>query len=153
MTLIDWGGVIASIPPAIVAIVAIVYSNIGNRRLQNTTILLDFSKRYQEIMLAMPDEENKQEKYILLYFDLCSEEYRLRKKSKSKRRNVFHRVFNWRDELVDIDTWKLWEDGMKIFMTTKAKSRQIWKENRMDYDSDDFQCFFDEIVAKAESER
>ena len=54
-------------------------SNKANINLQCITLRLDFSHRYQEIMLAMPDsvDPDKIRKYILLYFDLCSEEYRL----------------------------------------------------------------------------
>ncbi|MDE5870855.1 MAG: hypothetical protein K2H22_02765 [Muribaculaceae bacterium] len=148
----DWNALIATLPTAVVAIVAIVYSNIGNRHSQSTSIMLDFSRRYQDIILAMPEDEARQDRYILLYFDLCSEEYRLYQKSKQNRKKILHKIFRTGNAPVDETTWDLWEDGMRNLMKNNATYRQVWKENRKDYASDSFQSFFDEIVATAENE-
>lgn len=141
---------IATLPTAAVAIVAIVYSNIGNRHSQSTSIMLDFSRRYQDIILAMPEDEARQDRYILLYFDLCSEEYRLHQKSRLNRKKILHKIFRTGNAPVDETTWDLWEDGMRNLMKTNARYRQLWKNNREDYGSDSFQSFFDGIVATAE---
>ena len=147
----DWNALIATLPTATVAIVAIIYSNIGNRHSQSTSIMLDFSRRYQDIILAMPEDESRQDRYILLYFDLCSEEYRLHRKSRQNRKKILHRIFRTGNSPVDETTWDLWEDGMRNLMKTNARYRQLWKDSREDYASDSFQSFFDGIVGEAET--
>ncbi len=120
----------------IAAFGAIYFSNKGNRNIQSITLRLDFSHRYQEIMLAMPDsnEPDKIKKYVLLYFDLCSEEYRLWKSD---------------DGIVDDTTWQLWKEGMKDLMDTHPEYRKIWEDNKSNYQSlsdkgpDTFYHFFD----------
>ena len=63
----------------IASFLTIYFSNRASNNAQRITLCLDFSHRYREIMLAMPDSGNPDimKKYVLLYFDLCSEEYRL----------------------------------------------------------------------------
>lgn len=83
--------------------------NKTNSNLQRITLRLDFSHRYQEIMLAMPDsnDPDRIKKYVLLYFDLCSEEYRLWKSG---------------DGIVDSKTWHLWENGnFQVFFTSHVQ--------------------------------
>lgn len=83
--------------------------NKANSNLQRITLRLDFSHRYQEIMLAMPDsnDPDRIKKYVLLYFDLCSEEYRLWKSG---------------DGIVDNKTWHLWENGnFQVFFTSHVQ--------------------------------
>ena len=88
-------------------------SNKANTNLQRITLRLDFSHRYQEIMLAMPDscDPDRIRKYVLLYLDLCSEEYRLWKSG---------------DGIVDSKTWHLWQDGMRDLMEAHPTYRDIW---------------------------
>lgn len=107
----------------------------NNNRIHTTTLLLDFSKRYQDIMLAMPEDETKKKKFILLYFDLCSEEFRLHQKSEEEK-----------DGLIDKKTWNLWVEGMEIAMKNPLY-KAIWRNHRKDYASENakFQKFFDRI--------
>lgn len=62
------------------------------------TFFAEYTKRYQDIILHMPDDEKNSQwiKYVRLYFDLCSEEYHLHEKG-----------------LINDDVWKLWVDGMR----------------------------------------
>lgn len=107
------------------AVVTIICSNRDNRKALNASTMLDFSKRYQDIALAMPDDGTLPEKYVKLYFDLCSEEYRLHKK-----------------KVVSNDTWELWVDGMKDCVNSNPRYREVWLANKQYYSSDDFADFF-----------
>ena len=98
-------------------------------RLQNEQTRLNFfaeyTKRYQEIMWQLPsdifnddfdlkklanEEQEKIKKNILIYFDLCSEEFYLHE-----------------NEKIDHDVWKEWEEGIKFNMR-KPAFNEIWKE-------------------------
>ena len=77
----DWPALIVSTLSFIVAIAALVYTIYDNNKetARNNAILrqnlrLDFSKRYQDLMTAMPEGLEFSSKYALLYFDLCAEE-------------------------------------------------------------------------------
>lgn len=134
--MVDYNNIIIASVTLVAALITVCYSNEANRKLLKTTQLLDFSKRYQEIMLAMPEDEKRIEKYVLLYFDLCSEEYRLKNSS----------------DIVDNTTWNLWKDGMEYLMSRHASYRQIWYKHRNEYFSknDTFQSFFDSIVSQTD---
>ncbi len=134
--IIDTAALLVSALAMVAAFITIFCSNKANRNIQSITLRLDFSHRYQEIMLAMPDSKDadKIEKYVLLYFDLCSEEYRLWKSD---------------DGIVDDTTWQLWKEGMKDLMDTHPEYRKIWEDNKSNYRSisdqgpDTFYNFFD----------
>ncbi len=134
--IIDSAALLVSVLAMIAAFITIFCSNKANRNIQSITLRLDFSHRYQEIMLGMPDsnEPDKIKKYVLLYFDLCSEEYRLWKSD---------------DGIVDDTTWQLWKEGMKDLMDTHPEYRKIWEDNKSNYQSlsdkgpDTFYNFFD----------
>jgi len=91
--------------------------------------LSEYTKRYQEIILNFPesinqecfrfvslskDERDKTLRYMRAYFDLCSEEYFL------KRQNN-----------IDDATWNEWKTGMQ-FAFSKSAFRQAWKILRLD---------------------
>ena len=118
-------------------------SNKANTNLQRITLRLDFSHRYQEIMLAMSDsgDPDRIRKYVLLYFDLCSEEYRLWKSGEG---------------IVDSKTWHLWEDGMRDLMEAQPTYRDIWNASKENYKSisdtstNNFHAFFDSLVQESD---
>ena len=83
----------------------------------------EYTKRYQEIILNFPENINKDDflfdnlndevkdktlRYMRAYFDLCSEEYFLK-----------------REGHIDKKTWKEWESGMK-FAFSKSAFKQAW---------------------------
>lgn len=71
----------------------------------------EYTRRYQEIFLYMPDEiyagnakiDAKTKRYMRLYFDLCSEEYHLWKEKNT-----------WEERIVPDEIWNLWLIGMRI---------------------------------------
>jgi hypothetical protein len=83
----------------------------------------EYTKRYQEIILNFPESINEQDfrfdslaadvraktlRYMRAYFDLCSEEYFLKRQGH-----------------IDDQTWKEWEMGMK-FAFSKPAFQQAW---------------------------
>lgn len=118
----------------ILAIVIAVGGHYHNSKILKATLRLDFSKRYQDLMAAMPQDEAFNERFALLYFDLCSEEYRL-----------------WQQHtgMVDDQTWLLWEEGMETALNKHPELTDYWQAHRNDYAStllnekESFQTFFD----------
>jgi hypothetical protein len=89
----------------------------------------EYTKRYQEIILNLPEsineknfdfdklsdeERNHTLRYMRVYFDLCSEEYYL-----------------WKSGHIDDRTWQEWESGIK-YAFSKTSFREGWKRIRMD---------------------
>ena len=118
------------------AVFTVVFSVHSHNRMMRSNLILEFSRRYQEIMLAMPADESKAEKHILLYFDLCSEEYRMKEQLK-----------------VDSTTWELWKDGMRDCFRHHPAFRKVWEKHRNEYRSDDFYMFIDDLLNGTSADR
>lgn len=89
----------------------------------------EYTKRYQEITLNLPESINRDDfdydslgpevrdktlRYMRAYFDLCSEEYFLKRKNH-----------------IDDETWKEWKTGME-FAFSKTAFREAWKLLQLD---------------------
>jgi hypothetical protein len=89
----------------------------------------EYTRRYQEITLNLPESINEDDfdygslapdvkdktmRYMRAYFDLCSEEYFLKRKGH-----------------IDKDTWQEWETGMK-FAFSKSAFQQAWEMLQLD---------------------
>ncbi len=89
----------------------------------------EYTRRYQEITLNLPESINednfdyssltpevkdKTMRYMRAYFDLCSEEYFLKRKGN-----------------IDNETWLEWETGMK-FAFSKSAFQQAWGMLQLD---------------------
>ena len=89
----------------------------------------EYTRRYQEITLNLPESINEEDfdydslspdikdktmRYMRAYFDLCSEEYFLKRKGS-----------------IDNETWSEWETGMK-FAFSKSAFQQAWKMLQLD---------------------
>lgn len=89
----------------------------------------EYTKRYQEITLNFPESINRDDfdyhsleqtvrdktlRYMRAYFDLCSEEYFLKRKKH-----------------IDDETWKEWKTGME-FAFSKTAFREAWKLLQLD---------------------
>ncbi len=117
------GNVISTVT-AIIAIAGLIYqSRITSKqiKLQN---FLEFTKRYQEIILNFPENINdpdfaleslpdkptrdKTLRYMRTYFDLCAEEFTLYQKG-----------------FIDNELWEIWKSGME-FAFSKAAFKQCW---------------------------
>ena len=83
-----------------------------------------YTKRYQDIILAMPDDvyngtaelDEKTLKYVQLYFDLCNEEYYLYKRG-----------------YIPQDIWTNWFGGMVIMTTSHALFANCWDKLKAQY--------------------
>lgn len=108
-----------------------------NNKVLRNSLHLDFSKRYQDLIIAIPEGEGFSEKFASLYFDLCSEEYRLRQKE---------------SRIIDAKTWELWEDGMKSVLDDHPELLGHWEKNRVNYGTltdkkkQSFQNYFDQLL-------
>ena len=97
----------------------------------------EYTRRYQEIILAMPDEvfegtakaEGATLKYMQLYFDLCSEEYHLHQNG-----------------LVPDNVWNNWKEGMEI-STRVELYKKAWNKLKDSYNQD-FYFFMERDVLK-----
>lgn len=104
----------------------------------------EYTKRYQEIMLNLPESVNRENfdydvlspeikdktlRYMRAYFDLCSEEYFLKRKKH-----------------IDDETWKEWKTGME-FAFSKVAFRKAWELLHLDtIYYGEFTCFVSESM-------
>ena len=116
-----------------------------NEQLQ-LNVFTDYTKRYQEIMLSLPEsvndddfsfynlkenEKEKKLKYMRAYFDLCSEEYFLYGQGK-----------------IGKDTWHEWNSGIK-YAFSKAAFIESWQLIRPDSGFyPEFVKFAEKIISK-----
>ncbi len=116
----------------IATVAALLWSQCSDRKQSRLSMFAEYTKRYQDIILSMPDNvysgvgelDALSLKHLQLYFDLCSEEYHL-----------------WRKGIVPNDIWKLWSEGMRITMQNLVY-RKAWDKLRNDYYKT-FQTYFD----------
>ena len=119
----------------IVTVVAVLYSQYSDRKQRRLAIFAEYTRRYQEIILQMPDEVYSGAstddvhimKYMSIYFDLCSEEFHL-----------------WESGAVPAYIWNLWKEGMRLTMK-KDIYRKSWAALKPEYYSK-FVSFFDQEV-------
>ena len=131
-TIIEWvkgldsdgvGNLIATIT-ALVAIGGLIYQSRSTRKQIKLQNFIEYTKRYQEIILNIPDniyepdftfdgvnEETKTKimRYMRAYFDLCFEEYTLHK-----------------TKFIDNDLWAIWKGGMEVAFS-KPAVQQAWE--------------------------
>ncbi len=122
----------------VVSITAVVVSVICNNRAiksalecaerQNRfALFVEYTRRYQEIILNLYSNPGKRMEYIRLYFDLCSEEFYLHKEG-----------------MIDDYIWNLWVDGMRTMMNCQ-QNQTAWKEFGGYFD-DEFKRFMQHEV-------
>ena len=126
MTLVEKISLIATSISSIgvfIAICTLIYqvrTNTKHLTLQNFT---EYTRRYQEIILHLPENINSNEfefkhmheaerettlRYLRAYYDLCAEEYYLSRK-----------------KLISKGTWHMWSTGMGMAFRKKA-FREAW---------------------------
>lgn len=126
----------------LVAVATLVYSLYQDRKQRQLQFFSEYTRRYQDILLNMPDEvfegrakaEGRVLKYMRLYFDLCSEEYHL-----------------WKQGNVPDDVWKLWKEGMQITVKQTVYSHS-WKFLAVHY-SQEFCSFFNHEIINYQIEQ
>ena len=96
----------------------------------------EYTKRYNDIIISMPDNVfngsatvEQSIRYLQLYFDLCSEEYHLKKQG-----------------FIPEDVWELWKEGMQI-TTNKRLYKDCWDNIKGIYNQD-FYLFFERDILK-----
>lgn len=128
---------------AFVAIIGLIFQSHSTRKQLKLQNFIEFTKRYQEIILNFPEGINQSDIEIDLleapeyqrtmrcmraYLDLCFEEYTLHKKG-----------------FIDSDLWEIWEGGMKTAFSKPAFT-QAWSTIRKDTEYGyEFEKFADEI--------
>ena len=124
---------------AIVAIGGLIYQSRSTRKQVKLQNFIEYTKRYQEIILNFPenineknflfdklqeDQKRKTMRYMRAYFDLCFEEYTLHKK-----------------KFIDDDLWSIWQDGIKVAFS-KTAFKSAWDVIIKDtYFGDEFKGF------------
>ena len=108
---------------------ALFFSVNGFRKQLQLNFFAEYTKRYQEIILNLPETINqanfsfeeltediraKTLRYMRAYFDLCSEEY-----------------FLWKSKHIDDKVWKEWDSGIKYALSKKA-FRDGWARIQLD---------------------
>ena len=109
-----------------------------NRKLHKLTIFSEYTKRYNDIMLHMPEEIFAQEtkltkethKYARLYFNLCSEEFYLKEHG-----------------LIDAEIWNNWNDGIITRMKSPVVQAE-WNSFREEEYDKKFRKYIDNIIAQ-----
>lgn len=112
-----------------------------NRQSRNN-FFAEYTKRYHDIILAMPDEvfegtaepKGKTLKYMQLYFDLCSEEYHL-----------------YEIRLIPKDVWENWVEGM-VVTANNDLYRRAWNLLKGNYNKQFF-LFMEGDVLKIRNEK
>ena len=114
---------------ALVAIVGLIYQSHSTRKQAKLQNFIEYTKRYQEIILNFPEnineqsfsfdsmlreDKNKTMRYMRAYFDLCFEEFTLHEKG-----------------FIDNDLWSIWNGGMEEAFS-KSAFKQGWKIIRND---------------------
>ena len=124
---------------AIVAIVGLILQSRSTRKQTKLQNFIEYTKRYQEIILNFPenvnendfqisnlpeDTKNKTMRYMRAYFDLCFEEYTLYKK-----------------KYIDQGLWSIWQGGIKKALS-KPAFQQAWEKIQTDSTfGDEFENF------------
>lgn len=124
---------------ALVAIGGLIYQSRSTRKQVKLQNFIEYTKRYQEIILNFPENINeasfkfediepetrkKTMRYMRAYFDLCFEEYTLHKK-----------------KFIDDDLWSIWKGGMAVAFS-KSAFQQAWEVIHKDTKfGDDFEAF------------
>ncbi|EIF8196672.1 hypothetical protein LF025_004398 [Vibrio vulnificus] len=108
---------------AFITAAGLIYTIRSFNKQQKLVVFMDYTKRYQEICLNLPENINdvdfcfddlgpedreKTLRYMRAYFDLCSEEYHL-----------------YLQKHIDKSTWVEWESGIR-YSFSKKPFRDAW---------------------------
>lgn len=131
-TFITFISVFVSITAVVVSFIcnnrAIKSARESAERLNRFNLFIEYTRRYQEIILNLYSNPEKKAEYIRLYFDLCSEEYYLHKEG-----------------MIDDYIWNLWVDGMRTMMNCQ-QNQTAWRESGGYFDDAQFKHFMEHDV-------
>lgn len=136
-------GNLISVLAAIVAIGGLILQSRSTRKQVKLQNFIEYTKRYQEIILNFPEginqgdieidlldpvEKQRIMRYMRAYLDLCFEEYTLHEKG-----------------FIDNDLWEIWESGMRTAFS-KPAFKQAWEKIREDTEyGKEFTNFADQL--------
>lgn len=120
----------------LVAVITIICSQINERKQSKLMMFAEYTRRYQDIFLSMPDDiysgnapvDARTKKYMRLYFDLCSEEYHL-----------------WVQGVIPNKTWDIWKEGMQIAVHHQIY-RKSWDAIKREYSEEFWKYFEREVI-------
>ncbi|CAI09567.1 hypothetical protein [Aromatoleum aromaticum] len=128
---------------AVVAIGSLAYQSRSTRKQIKLQNFIEYTKRYQEIILHFPERINRSDfvltelsaeeyertmRYMRAYMDLCFEEHLLHEKG-----------------FIDDDLWSIWEGGMKTAFSKKA-FQDAWAAIKQDTEyGEKFTAFADKF--------
>lgn len=138
----ETASLIAQIVLAVLYGIGIWLAYVNANRQSRNDFFAEYTKRYHDIILAMPDEvfegtaepKGKTLKYMQLYFDLCSEEYQLRQKG-----------------IIPKDIWDNWVEGM-VITANNDLYRKAWNTLKGNYNKGFF-LFMEGDVLKMRNEK
>lgn len=130
--------ILSLVGTSVFAIITLRSEAAENRKLHKLTIFSEYTKRYNDIMLHMPEEIFAQEtkltkethKYARLYFNLCSEEFYLKEHG-----------------LIDAEIWNNWNDGIITRMKSPVMQAE-WNSFREEEYDKKFRKYIDNIIAQ-----
>lgn len=127
---------------SIIAIAISIWSRISYnkliRRQHLVGVFMEFTRRYQDIILSMPESvysnnakasDPNVQKSMTLYFDLCSEEYHL-----------------YKEGFIPKDVWSNWVEGMRITVKNPIYANS-WKLIAQYYNRDFWRFMNHEIFS------
>lgn len=123
----------------LVAVFTMLFSQYNIVQQNKLMIFSEYTRRYQEIFLNMPDDiydgtakvDERTKRHIRLYFDLCSEEYHL-----------------WKKHTISKNIWRIWVKGMRISLRS-AIYRTAWDNLKTEYD-ENFRNYFEREVVNCQ---
>ena len=109
---------LSALIPLIIAVITLIHNAVQARKQYKLDFFKEFTHRYQEILLAsdgMQMDSRGIPKRIVMYFNLCSEEFYL------------HRC-----GYILSDVWNFWEEGMRNCLAA-SDYKDAWKRCSDDY--------------------
>ena len=136
-------GIVVAFLTALVAIITLVIQSRSMRKQMKLQNYMEYTKRYQEIILNFPESINERSfvlddlpssevrgktmRYMRAYYDLCYEEFDLHRR-----------------KFIDEDIWQIWEAGMRTAFS-KPAFQQAWGKIKQD---SNFEQQFEDFVAE-----
>lgn len=118
----------------LVSVASLVVSWYVSNKTSRLSVFSEYTRRFQDIVLHLYSDPNNKEVYHKLYFDLCSEEYYLRKQ-------------------LPRGIWNNWEQGMKRMMENED-IRASWEKQKFNYNmQEEFMMFFLEEITQSKTNK
>jgi hypothetical protein len=133
---------IVTIVGVIVALISLIHQIKAEKKVEELTAFAEYTKRYQEIMLNLPEDLNDsdatltttQKRYLWAYLDLCSEEY-----------------FLYQKGYINKTVWNEWKAGIKEALKQTAIV-DYWQQKMEKSSYTDFSTLIQGLLKEIECE-